>query len=342
MPRATSTPKAGSRTRAATATPARGARDPSPVRHLLGLQGIDVGTLRTLLALGRDAPPSGDDLSGRTVANLFFEDSTRTRTSFSVAAQRLGADVVDLLGGVSSVSKGETLIDTARNVEAMGVAALVVRARQAGSAAMIARSVGVPVINAGDGKHEHPTQGLLDVLTLSEAFGRAGDFDLRGLRVGIVGDVASSRVARSALAAITALGGQVTLIGPPTLVPRSFEALGARVSHALDDVLGAMDALMMLRIQFERHGAGNPPPAGAPAKSAAIASVREYRAFYALTPERADRMKRGAIVMHPGPINRGIELDEPVADGPRSVILRQVAAGVRVRMGVLRWCVGGA
>ncbi|MDX2130853.1 MAG: aspartate carbamoyltransferase catalytic subunit [Planctomycetota bacterium] len=311
-------------------------------RCLLGLQAAPAEFLRRLLALSRDAASPGPGVPGAIVANLFFEDSTRTRTSFSVAARRLGAEVVDLLGGVSSVSKGETLIDTARNVEAMGVAALVVRARQAGSSAMIARAVRIPVINAGDGRHEHPTQGLLDTLTLAQAFGREGDFDLAGLRVAIVGDVASSRVARSAIAAMTTLGADVTVVGPPALAPRSFESLGAHVSHTLDDVLPRMDAVMMLRIQFERHAGGTPPPAGVPPKSAAIASVREYRAFYALTPERAERMKKRAIVMHPGPINRGIELDEAVADGPRSVILRQVSNGVLVRMGVLRWCLGEA
>ncbi|CAG0962077.1 aspartate carbamoyltransferase catalytic subunit [Phycisphaerales bacterium] len=316
-------------------------------KDLLGLQSVPAQTLRELLGATRDISGRtdlGESLRGRVIANLFFEDSTRTRTSFSVASMRLGAGVVDLLGGISSVSKGETLIDTARNVEAMGVAAFVVRAKQAGSSAMIAGAVRPPVINAGDGRHEHPTQGLLDTYTLAEAKGRLEDFDLAGLKVAIVGDIASSRVARSAMAAFTTLGADVVCAGPPGLAPKSFESLGVKVVSSLDEVLGAMDAVMMLRIQFERHGEGKTPaPAGAEAPRASpIASVREYRAFYALTPERAARMKKGAIVMHPGPINRGIELDEAVADGPRSVIMRQVTNGVLVRMAVLRWCLGEA
>ncbi|GJQ28992.1 MAG: aspartate carbamoyltransferase [Phycisphaerae bacterium] len=312
---------------------------------LLGLQGLSASALRELLTATRELATrgvKGDELRGHIVASLFFEDSTRTRTSFAIAVKRLGAEVVELIGAGSSVSKGETLIDTARNVEAMGVSAFVVRAKQAGSAAMIARAVGPPVINAGDGKHEHPTQGLLDTYTLAEAKGRLEDFDLTGLRVAIVGDIASSRVARSAVAAFSTLGAKVVCVGPPGMVPGGFAALGATVGGSLDGVLPAMDAVMMLRIQFERHGEGKTPaPAGAEApKASPIASVREYREFYALTPERAAKMKKGAVVMHPGPINRGIELDEAVADGPRSVIMRQVTHGVLVRMAVLRWCLG--
>jgi aspartate carbamoyltransferase catalytic subunit len=304
---------------------------------LLGLQGMPADELRALLTATHDVAsrPPGHSLAGRIVANLFFEDSTRTRTSFSVAAKRLGAEVVDLMGGVSSVSKGETLIDTARNVEAMGVACLVVRARQSGAAALIARHVRCPVINAGDGRHEHPTQGLLDTYTLAESHGRLGSFDLRGLRIAIVGDVAASRVARSAIAAMTTLGAEVVCAGPPALVPRSIASLGAQVTHELDALLPRVDAVMMLRIQFERYTDAKPPTGEAP-KSSPIASIREYRELYALTPERARLMKPGAIVMHPGPINRGIELDAAVADGDRSVILRQVANGVLVRMAVLQ------
>ncbi len=303
---------------------------------LLGLQGMPADELRSLLAATQamSQREPRHTLAGRIVANLFFEDSTRTRTSFSVAAKRLGAEVVDLMGGVSSVSKGETLIDTARNVEAMGVACLVVRARQSGAAALIARHVSCPVINAGDGRHEHPTQGLLDTYTLAQAHGRLGAFDLRGLRIAIVGDVAASRVARSAIAAMTTLGAEVVCAGPPALVPRSIASLGAQVTHELDALLPRVDAVMMLRIQFERYTDAKPPAGEAP-KSSPIASIREYRELYALTPERARLMKPGAIVMHPGPINRGIELDAPVADGDRSVILRQVTNGVLVRMAVL-------
>lgn len=291
-----------------------------------------------LLVASRDTVPVTNPdrpLDGMIVANLFFEDSTRTRASFSVAATNLGAHVLDLLGSTLSVSKGETLIDTAKNVEAMGVAAFVVRAKQGGSAKMIADNVGIPVINAGDGKHEHPTQGLLDILTLAESHNRHDDFDLKGLSIAIVGDIASSRVARSAVAGMRTLGAKVICIGPPSMAPGSLEALGCTVSGDLDSVLPKMDAVMMLRIQFERHDGAKTPAIGDSGKTPAIASVREFRERYGLTRDRADRMKAGAVVMHPGPINRGIELDADVADGPRSVILRQVSNGVRVRMAVL-------
>jgi len=276
-------------------------------------------------------------LAGTLVANLFFEDSTRTRTSFSVAAKRLGGDTVDLMGFASSVNKGETLVDTSLNVEAMGVDAIVIRAKQSGAAAMIARACKVPVINAGDGKHEHPTQGLLDTYTLAEAHGRLDDFDLRGLRVLIVGDIASSRVARSAIIGMSALGARVVCVGPPGLAPGGIRSLGCDVSHDLDAHLSKADAVMMLRMQFERHD-GDTDKAG-DRKSSVIASVREYREGYALTGARAERLKPACVVMHPGPMNRGIEIDGDVADGPRTVILRQVTNGVAVRMAVLAACV---
>lgn len=336
MPRAT---RSASRSKVskAPAPPAPGPRD------LLGLQGMSGDALRDLLAAARDlwhAGVRGDELRGRLVANLFFEDSTRTRVSFSVAAKRLGAGVVDLLGSSSSVNKGETLIDTARNVEAMGVDALVVRARQAGVAAMIAAAVAPPVLNAGDGRHEHPTQGLLDLFTLAEAHDRLADFDLSGLTIAIVGDVASSRVGRSLIAGATALGARVACVGPAGMVHAGLAALGASVEHRLDDVLTAADAIVMLRIQFERQGEGKTPgPAAAEApRGSPIASVREYREGFALTAAREAKMKPGAVVLHPGPINRGIELDAMVADGSRSRVMRQVANGVWVRMAALRWC----
>ncbi|MBM4109400.1 MAG: aspartate carbamoyltransferase catalytic subunit [Phycisphaerae bacterium] len=331
-------------------------------RHLLGLGTLSPGEIRAVLRRARELAPlsaslgprddnpdtpwalarrEGQRLAGRVVANLFFEDSTRTRTSFTVAARRLGAEVVDLFVIASSVSKGETLIDTAKNVEATGVDALVVRARQAGAAALLADHVRCSVVNAGDGGHEHPTQGLLDAYTIAEAHGRLDAFDLAGLRVAIVGDIVASRVARSNIAGLTRLGAEVVCVGPPALAPRSLEVLGCRVSHDLDEVLPTVDAVMMLRIQFERHGtpAVAPLPGAAPKRSAAIASVREYRTFYGLSEERAERMKPSAVVIHPGPINRGIELDHAVADGPRSVVLRQVRHGVAVRMAALSMCV---
>lgn len=315
------------------------------MRHLLGLHGLPTADLRDLLQrtraakLAPRAATHSGVLAGRVVANLFFEDSTRTRNSFTAAAYALGAQVIDLLGSSSSVNKGETLIDTARNVEAMGVAAICVRAKQSGAAAMLAKGSSCPVINAGDGKHEHPTQGLLDLFTFAESFNRLDSLDLTGLRIAIVGDLASSRVARSAIAGFNALGAKVIAVGPPGLVPAG---LGAEVAHDFDAVLPTLDAVMMLRIQFERaegaHPAANPAPAGQSVKSSTIASVREFRALYALTAEREATMKKGAIVMHPGPINRGIELDAAVADGPRSVILKQVTNGVFARMAALAWC----
>ncbi|QOJ01866.1 MAG: aspartate carbamoyltransferase catalytic subunit [Phycisphaeraceae bacterium] len=309
--------------------------------------GLPADTLRRLLRRARtmaDAKPGpgGPErlLAGRIVANLFFEDSTRTRTSFSVAAKRLGAGVVDLMGFASSVSKGETLVDTALNVEALGVDAITVRARQAGVARAIADAVSCPVVNAGDGRHEHPTQGLLDAYALAQAAGRLDSFDLAGLTVAIVGDIASSRVARSAMAGMSTLGAAVVCVGPPGLAPSGLAALGCRVEHDLDAVLPHADAVMMLRMQFERHDDGKDAPRGEARPSGVIASVREFRAGYALTREREARMKPGAFVMHPGPMNRGLEIDGEVADGPRSIILEQVRAGVAVRMAVLAELLG--
>lgn len=314
-------------------------------KDLIGLQGVSAGQIRALLVASRGRVDITTDvtdstLAGTTIANLFFEDSTRTRTSFTTAAHRLRAHVSNLLGAFSSVTKGETLIDTARNVEAMGVHALVIRARQGGAAGLIAKNVRCPVVNAGDGRHEHPTQGLLDIYTLAEATGRLEDFDLRGLTVAIVGDIVSSRVARSNIAGLTALGADVVCVGPAGLAPRSLESLAesgpgagrVRVSQDFDAVLPEADAVMMLRVQFERHGGAD----GASKNSPSIASIREYRSFFGMTAARAERMKDGAIVMHPGPINRGIELDAEVADGPKSVILKQVSNGVLVRMAALK------
>lgn len=327
--------------------PVGGAHDPTmrnvPTvpRGLVGLQGLPAREIAAYLARAEELEKLGEAsqkiLAGRRIALLFFEDSTRTRTSFVVAAQRLGASIVDLSSATSSVNKGETLIDTARNVEAMGVHAFVVRARQSGAACMLASAVETPVINAGDGRHEHPTQGLLDILTIARSH-RRDSFDLSGLRIAYVGDVASSRVARSGIAGLTALGAKVVCIGPPAMVPAPIASLGVEVSRNLDAELPSLDAVVMLRIQFERHDEGAKGPPAEPKKSSPIASIREYRACFGLSAERTQRMKPGAIVMHPGPINRGIELDADVADGPRSWILRQVAHGVLVRMAALeRW-----
>jgi aspartate carbamoyltransferase catalytic subunit len=340
-------------------------------RCLLGLQDLAADEIRTILHTARSfAEVSGRSvkkvpaLRGKVVANLFFEDSTRTRLSFTLAAQRLSADVIDLTETGSSVNKGETVADTALNVEAMGVDAMVVRHKASGAAGLVAAAVDCAVINAGDGKHEHPTQGLLDIYTLVEARQARADcttaeharleaFDLTGLKVAIVGDIVSSRVARSNIAGLTKLGAEVICVGPPTLAPRSLESLGCRVEHDLDVVLEQVDALNMLRIQFERHGdnaaKGVPPLPPSPTArgesargSPAFPSIREYAQSYALTPARADRLRPGAIIMHPGPMNRGIEIADEVADGPRSLILRQVSNGLAVRMAALYLCTGAA
>jgi aspartate carbamoyltransferase catalytic subunit len=320
-------------------------------RGLLGLQGVPPADLRLLVARAHQLQPTANltdtrtgQLAGRTIATLFFEDSTRTKTSFTLAARRMSADVVDLSTGASSVNKGETLIDTARTVEAMGVSAMVVRAKQGGAAGLVAGAVKCPIINAGDGKHEHPTQGLLDALTIAESHNRTDHFDFAGLTIAIVGDVASSRVARSGIAAFTTLGAKVVCVGPPSFAPGSLESLGCAVSNDLDSVLPAADAIMMLRIQFERHGGegdsktATTGPGGV--KVTSIASLREYRELYGMTEDRAARIKSGAIIMHPGPMNRGLEIDPAVADGPRSVVFRQVANGVAVRMAVLGLILG--
>jgi aspartate carbamoyltransferase catalytic subunit len=280
----------------------------------------------SLLPVVRGESPPRDALAGRIVANLFLENSTRTRVSFTVATQRLGGQTVDLLGSTSSTSKGESLVDTARNVAAMGVDAIVIRCSASGGAHLIAQHVVCPVINAGDGTCEHPTQGLLDLLSLSRAFGST---DLTDRVIGITGDIARSRVARSAAYAATALGADVVFIGPPSMVPSSLEGLldgvdgehrgTIRVCHDLDAAIPMLDAAMMLRVQFER--------------GAAITS--DYGSQYGLTESRAARLPDHAVVMHPGPINRGLEMDAETADGPRSLVMDQVSCGVAVRMAVL-------
>lgn len=306
-------------------------------KDLLGLQGLGAGEIRALLVEARRwAPiaerepgavaPTPGPLAGLTIANLFFEDSTRTRLSFALAARRGGAEVVDLTGPGSSISKGETLLDTAMVVEAMRVDAVVVRHSASGAAALIAERLRCCVLNAGDGKHEHPTQGLLDAYTIAEAHARLEDFNLSGLRVGVVGDIVSSRVARSDVACLTALGAEVVFIGPPSLAPKGLTTLGCSVTHDLDGALASLDAVQLLRIQFER--------------AAPAISMRDYIAMYQLSEARAGAMKRGAIVMHPGPMNAGVEVARAVADGERSRILRQVTHGISVRLGALRLCAG--
>jgi len=257
-------------------------------------------------------------LRGKVVVNLFFEDSTRTRVSFSLAAQRLSADVVEFTAKTSSISKGETLRDTARNLEAMGIDIVVVRHSASGAPHLLSECIDACVVNAGDGYHEHPTQGLLDMFTIRELRG-----DLRGLKVAIVGDIAHSRVARSHIWGLNTLGAEVFLVAPPTLMPSEASKLPVTICHNFDEIIGQMDVLNMLRIQFERI------------KSQVIPSVREYARLFGLTVERMKRAKKDVIVMHPGPINRGMEIDSEVADGPNSTILQQVSNGLAVRMAVL-------
>jgi aspartate carbamoyltransferase catalytic subunit len=257
-------------------------------------------------------------LRGKVVVNLFFEDSTRTRNSFALAANRLSADIIEFTKKSSSVSKGETLLDTARNLEAMGIDIVVVRHSAGGAPRFLSRNIKACVVNAGDGYCEHPTQGLLDLYTIRKIRG-----SLEGLKVGIVGDVAHSRVARSDMWGLTKLGAEVTFVGPPTLMPGNVDGLPVKVSSSLDEVIDKVDVINMLRIQFERLG-GNPFP-----------SIREYSHYFGLTVDRMKRAKPDILVMHPGPINRGLEIESEVADGPNSVILDQVTNGLAVRMAVL-------
>lgn len=262
-------------------------------------------------------------LAGTTIANLFFENSTRTRTSFSLAARRLGADTVEFTVSGSSLSKGESFVDTARNIEAMNVDAIVVRHQTPGTPQLLAQHVECGVVNAGDGPHEHPTQGLLDIMTIREHRG-----NLAGLTVALVGDIAHSRTARSNIWGLKRLGAHVIVCGPSTLVSRHWEDLGVEVAHNLDEILPRCDVLNLLRIQFERQYT-RPFP-----------SVREYALLYAMNRERMKLAKKDILIMAPGPINRGVEITPDVADGSHSVILDQVTNGLAVRMAVL-WLITG-
>jgi aspartate carbamoyltransferase catalytic subunit len=255
--------------------------------------------------------------------NFFVEPSTRTRTSFELAAFRLSADVINISASTSSLTKGETLKDTARNLEALHADILVLRHGSAGAPQFLAQRLKSSVINAGDGAHEHPTQGLLDIYTIREKRGR-----IDGLHVAIVGDILFSRVARSNIFGLTKLGARVTLVGPSTLVPREFEKLGVAVSHKIDNVLPDVDVVNLLRIQHERQ------------RKEYFPGIGEYTTLFGLTKERAKLLKPDCLVMHPGPINRGVEIDSEVADGNRSVILDQVTNGLAVRMAVLYLCGG--
>ena len=263
-------------------------------------------------------------LRGKTIVNLFFEASTRTRISFEFAEKRLSADTVNVASQGSSVSKGETLVDTARNLEAMRIDMVVIRHPASGAAKFLGERIRSNVINAGDGKHEHPTQGLLDLLSLRDKFGK-----IEGLKVAICGDVLHSRVARSNIWGLLKLGAEVAVCGPPTLSPPGLESLGVKVLHRIDDAIQWADALNVLRLQLERMEGGFVP------------SLREYNRVFGVSRERLERAPREVVVMHPGPMNRGVEIDSDVADGPHSVILPQVTNGVAVRMAVLYLLAGG-
>ena len=263
-------------------------------------------------------------LRGKTIVNLFFEASTRTRISFEFAEKRLSADTVNVAASGSAVQKGETLVDTARNLEAMRIDMVVIRHPSSGAAEFLGRRIRSNVVNAGDGKHEHPTQALLDLLTLRDKFGR-----IEGLRVCLVGDVLHSRVARSNIWGLLKLGAQVAVCGPRTLLPRRIEELGVTVFEHVADAIQWADALNVLRLQLERMEAGFIP------------SVREYYRVFGVTAERLEKAPRPLTIMHPGPMNRGVEIDSRVADGPHSVILDQVTNGVAVRMAVLYLLAGG-
>ena len=264
------------------------------------------------------------NLRGRTIINLFFEASTRTRTSFEIAGKRLSADVINISASTSSAVKGESLLDTAYNLEAMNPDLLIVRHGVSGAPHMIAKHIKCPVINAGDGAHEHPTQALLDLLTIREH-----SKQLAGLKVAIVGDIAHSRVARSNIHAMLKCGMEVTVVGPPTMIPVGIECLGVKVLHNLEEAVSQMDVVMMLRIQLERQNEGLFP------------SFREYSNQFCLTADKLKNSRKDILIMHPGPVNRGIEIALDIMEGPHSVILDQVNNGVALRMALMYLLLGG-
>ncbi|MBN2712518.1 MAG: aspartate carbamoyltransferase catalytic subunit [Planctomycetes bacterium] len=295
-------------------------------KHLLGLEELTaeeivhiLNTAETFKEVSTRSIKKVPALQGRTVVNMFYESSTRTNLSFQLAARRLSADTLGFSKSGSSVSKGETLVDTAKNIEAMGVDIMVLRHECAGTPKMLAENVGCSIVNAGDGQHEHPTQALLDLYTIREVKGT-----IEGLTVGIVGDIAHSRVARSNIWGLTKLGAKVMVVGPATLIPKDIKRMGVEVCFDMDRAVEECDVLNMLRIQLERQQGYNPFP-----------SMREYIHLFGLTNDRLKKAKDDLIIMHPGPVNRGIELSPEIADGPRSVILRQVENGLAVRMAVL-------
>lgn len=301
-------------------------------KDLIGLETLSGDTIRAILdtaepfkEISERAIKKVPVLRGKTIVNLFFEPSTRTRISFEFAEKRLGADTVNVAASGSSVVKGETLVDTARNLEAMRIDMVVIRHGSSGAAEFLADRIPSNVINAGDGQHEHPTQALLDLLTLRDSFGR-----IEGLKVCIVGDVVHSRVARSNIFGLQKLGAEVAVCGPKSLIPAAIEDLGVQVFTHVEDAIQWADALNVLRLQLERMNAGFIP------------SLREYNRVYGVTSARLAMAPRDTVILHPGPMNRGVEIDSDVADGEQSVILPQVTNGVAVRMAVLYLLAGGA
>lgn len=301
-------------------------------KDLLGLEYLSAAQINAILdtaepfkEISERAIKKVPVLRGKTIVNLFFEPSTRTRISFEFAEKRLSADTVNIASSGSSVQKGEGLVDTARNLEAMRIDMVVIRHGASGAARFLAERIPSNVINAGDGRHEHPTQALLDLLTIRDRLGR-----LDGVRVCIVGDILHSRVARSNIWGLTRLGAEIAVCGPRTLVPPGIEELGVQVFDQVEEAIEWADVLNVLRLQLERMEAGYIP------------SLREYNRVFGITRERVERAPRDLLILHPGPINRGVEIDSDVADGPHSVILEQVTNGVAVRMAVLYLLAGGA
>jgi aspartate carbamoyltransferase catalytic subunit len=306
-------------------------RDTALGKDLIGLEGLSAAQIRVILDTAEPFKEISERLikktpvlRGKTIVNLFFEASTRTRISFEFAEKRLSADTVNIAATGSSVSKGETLVDTARNLEAMRIDMVVIRHGSSGAARFLAERIPSNVVNAGDGRHEHPTQALLDMLTIRDHRGR-----IEGLNVCIVGDVLHSRVARSNLWGLTKLGANVAVCAPRTLLPVGIESLGVQVFDRIEEALEWADVLNVLRLQLERM------------QSSFVPSLREYNRVFGITRERVERAPRDLLILHPGPMNRGVEIDSDVADGPNAVILDQVTNGVAVRMAVLYLLAGG-
>lgn len=301
-------------------------------KHIFGIEQLSVEDITHILATARSFREISNrpikkvpTLRGKTIVNLFFEPSTRTRLSFEIAAKRMSADTFNISVSTSSATKGETLVDTARNIQAMSPDVIILRHSSSGAPQLLARHIDASVINAGDGAHEHPSQGLLDMMTVMEHKGK-----IAGLKLAIIGDIAHSRVAVSDIIGFTRMGAQVFLAGPQTFMPKDIDRLGANVCGSVQEAVRDADVVMTLRIQLERQN------------DSLIPSLREYSRFYGVNRQLMELAKKDAIVMHPGPINRGVELNPDVADGRRSVILDQVANGVAVRMALLYLVLGGS